>query len=72
MSQPTRIIEAANRTGGLRRLCVLAAIVGALAGCQSASGGRASLNANYSSYQACNTYDYSKTELGLCPGRQWH
>ena len=77
LSSPMRraaIADGSGMVAGMLKISVLAAIVGAVAACQSSSGGSPSLNTGYSSsfYQGCNTYDYSNTGLGLCPGRQWH
>lgn len=54
----------------MKTLCVLAAIVAALAGCQSGSG-TASLNSGYSSGGNCSSYDYAHTGGGWCIGRTW-
>ena len=56
----------------MRTSFILVMIVGALAGCQSSSGGTASLNASYSATEGCSYYDYSNTGPGVCLGRNWH
>jgi hypothetical protein len=54
----------------MKTLCILAVIVGALAGCQS-GGGTASLNSGYSGAGNCSSYDYANTGSGPCIGWTW-